>query len=243
MRSAHSRRPRPRTFLAAVLLVPVPPLPPAQASTKAVRIEKQSPTSEVMVYDPEAPDQQRLPPRDLDQDAITICDYWCKPVLAHRTLATSLEPGGCVATIEVLESRIILELSMITWLPEEASKTLRRHEAAHRDICERVYHRGEHATRETATRLIGRPVRGEGSDCKRAVNDAVSHTASNEICGLYSYSRGEAAQRIVAIYDSLVRSGQAEKMSVRTAIRAAFEHYHRDLERGRAAETSAGVAP
>lgn len=202
----------------------------ASAGTAYLSVTHTPSTSSTQEFDPAAstPHPDDMPELEPGRDAITACDFWCKPVLRYRTTATSLDPTGCSAVVEVVELKLVVEMATKSWLPTAASPDLQRQELAHRDICQQVYADAPERLLANGREALRAPLTGRGPDCDAAIENAVWQHAALSFCTPYTADSTRTVRRVGAIYDYLTSPAAHRPLPAEVAIRAAFRQFQRE---------------
>jgi hypothetical protein len=158
-------------------------------------IEKRVPVFAQRSFDPANPPAD-MPP--LGQGEEAECD---------SNLVSDANVGGRIrkidasnATVTITQVRVILELKVTIWVPNNATQHVIEHEEGHREISEHYYHLANKVAAEIAAPYIGRKIAISGSDLMAEFHQALLQL-SKEITAEYNekLNPGPAQQR----YDDL----------------------------------------
>jgi len=150
---------------------------------------------------------------------------------------------GCAVTLTVNSLEIHLGLQLDITLPKDCSEHLRSHEEGHRHIYEYFYDKySEPAARKAAEEVFGKPVKGEGKNCKEAKQAAIA--LLNEKLGTqYRKLASDPAKNANDYYDKLTDHGRFEKVDSMIASEQAIKEYTDTKGVEQASSETAGASP
>jgi hypothetical protein len=150
---------------------------------------------------------------------------------------------GCAVTLVVTSLEIKLGLALDIALPKGCSDHLRSHEEGHRRIYEHFYDAyAESAARKAADEVFGKPVQGEGRNCKDA-KDAAIVLLNDKLSEAYRRLESDPAKNANDFYDKLTNHGRFEKVDSVTAAEEAIKSFteNKGIEKA-SSETPAAAA-
>jgi hypothetical protein len=215
----------------------LPALLPA-AGRADVKVEKAPVAVETKTYDP------KDPPKNVHlgehEAGLTMSDFGCK-------IAFSLQPGDprkqrngkCQETLTVRSVKVIVDLKVTVWLPENANDKLKAHEQGHREMAETLYNeRADKAAKAAGAVVDGKRFVAEADGCDQ-IDKAVEQTIgeiNKKVYESYLTQTADASARAGDLYDEITAHG-SNAVSEKAAAVQAFAKQAEEAKRAPGATT------
>lgn len=153
-------------------------------------------------FDPKRPPRDR-PPLKGPEEAVCAGDFLSNASVGAQAMQT--DATHAKATINRI--KVMLQLDMTIWLPNNPQKWTIEHEDGHRQISEYYYQNAEAVARRVAESYIGKTVDISGSDLRKALSAAVGKIAE-EITN--EYNRQMPVETTQDRYDTITEHSRKE---------------------------------
>ncbi|MGH7213317.1 MAG: hypothetical protein ACREIT_00845 [Tepidisphaeraceae bacterium] len=160
-----------------------------------------------------------------------------------RELPDAGQNGRVVASANLENVTITLDLIIAIWNPTNATAKIKAHEEGHREISQRVYDtRATDVARTLARQYVGRELRVEGATFDACAAEAQKRVEqfANELGARYMGAVAEVAGRVNDTYDDITDHGKDLKLSEADAIERSFKI---EAERAQVVESKKGETP
>ena len=221
------RRTHPQVWVLALIgLVAVAPELRAQAPAKKddpVKIEKGEVKVEYKTFDPRnLPNPP--PPLTGDEAAVCVYSFGVESNVKYSFRAPANRQGtAAVATnVELGGVDVRLSLSVVIWLPTNATPQLKAHEEGHRTIAEHYYKDAEQIARRHARPLVGRKIPIRASDLDAAAQ-AEMEKVNRQLCDKVIAELEGPCTKAQDVYDDITDHGRKAKPTSEEALKTSID--------------------
>jgi hypothetical protein len=213
--------------LALMKVIVLAPQLRAQGAGKkeeAVKVTKGEVKVEYKTFDPKnLPDPP--PPLKGDEAAVCVYGFGVESNVKYGYRAPARGAGGerAVSTsVELGAVEVSVSLSIVIWLPSNATAQLKAHEEGHRAIAEHYYKDADAIARRVARQVVGRKIPIKASDIEAAARTEIEKV-NKELCDKVMAEMEGPCAKAQDVYDELTDHGRKTKPTSEEGVKISIE--------------------
>jgi hypothetical protein len=211
-------------FAWALVVVGAPVLFAQNAGKKedSVKVEKGDVKVEYKTFDPKnLPNPP--PPLKGDEAAVCVYSFGVDSNVKYGFRAPGNRGEGAVSTnVELAGVDVRVSLSIVIWLPTNATGQLKAHEEGHRAIAEHYYKDAEQIARREARQVVGKKIPIKAANLEAAAQSEIEKV-NKALCDQVMAEMEGPCGKAQDIYDGITDHGRKTKPSSEEGVKISIE--------------------